>query len=59
MWISDVFNFFNFSNIKRYDGETCDKSSQKTMQKEKVTADLQFHSDPGTQYMSHEYFKII
>ncbi len=30
----------------------------KAMQKEKVTAELQLHSDQGAQYVSHEYFTL-
>lgn len=32
---------------------------KKAMKKEKVAADLQLHSDQGTQYVSHEYFKLV
>lgn len=31
---------------------------KKAMRKEKVTAELQLHSDQGTQYVSHEYFTL-
>lgn len=31
---------------------------KKAMRKEKVTAELQLHSDQGAQYVSHEYFTL-
>ena len=31
---------------------------KKAMKKEKVTAELQLHSDQGAQYVSHEYFTL-
>lgn len=31
---------------------------KKAMKKEKVTAELQLHSDQGAQYISHEYFTL-
>ena len=44
------------SNGKKYEVKLVLDTIKKAIKKENVTAELQLHSDQGSQYVSHDYF---